>query len=291
MNLGDAARRYAEAGIPVFPLVAGGKAPLTARGLYAATTDLYEIQAWWARNPNANIGMPTGEASNWDVLDIDVPKDNVEGHRQRRTGWEVVKPALEGGLLKQPALIIETPSGGAHLYYAAREGARNGSMSDYGLDFRAEGGYVVVPPSRTQAGEYKITQGLIPAHRHHQCDFTKLRELIQRADEPQRHAAQRRAAQALHAQPKSPETVGRRADALARTVAEAKVGTRNNVLYWAARVSIEDDLQCLDKLYLAGKASGLEADEASRTIQSALRGRSGEPRIEQPRRSGPSLAL
>ena len=273
MNLGDAAIRYAQAGLPVFPLVPGGKAPLTARGLYAATIDLFQIKSWWAQHPNANIGLPTGETSGWDVLDVDVPKEDAAGRRQRRTGWEVVQPALDGGGLKPPAIIVRTPSGGAHLYYRARDGARNGSMSDYGLDFRAEGGYVVVPPSRTDAGTYELTQGLDHSKPVFQCDFTKLRELIQRVDGS--HERAQRATRRLRAQqsrPTSPDRLTRRVDALARTVAEAKIGTRNNVLYWAARVSIDDDLECLDKLYHAGLAAGLDPDEASRTIQSALRG-------------------
>src|SRR5262245_40189065 len=76
----EAARR----GWPVFPLHqpvgAGcscgeatcsnvGKHPRTAHGFRDATTDRAQIEAWWSRWPDANIGAPTGVA--FDALDID----------------------------------------------------------------------------------------------------------------------------------------------------------------------------------------------------------------------------
>ena len=38
-----AACRYAEAGIPVFPCVAGGKRPLTKRGFHEASTEPRQV--------------------------------------------------------------------------------------------------------------------------------------------------------------------------------------------------------------------------------------------------------
>jgi len=73
----DAALEYARHGIPVFPLVPKGKAPLTAHGFKDATDDEAKIRAWWTATPDANIGMPTGLVTRRSVLDED--KQAVEG--------------------------------------------------------------------------------------------------------------------------------------------------------------------------------------------------------------------
>lgn len=70
----SAALKYAERGIPVFPLRPGGKKPLTPRGFKDATTDHDQIRRWWRRWPDANIGIPTGERSGLLVLDHDAYK-------------------------------------------------------------------------------------------------------------------------------------------------------------------------------------------------------------------------
>lgn len=59
-----AARQLAEAGVPVFVCVPGGKRPLPgSRGFLDATTDPAQIDAWWRRVPDANLAIPTGHMS------------------------------------------------------------------------------------------------------------------------------------------------------------------------------------------------------------------------------------
>ncbi len=145
MNLGDYARRYAEAGLHVFPCWPGCKQPATAHGLKDATTDLDQITEWWARWPLANIGLNCG-ASGLIVPDFDVPKSEFEG----------------AGLLTEltesyPTTAARTPSNGAHLFYRQPEGAAlgNGRGSlPHGVDCRGLGGYVLLAPSQvTYHGE------------------------------------------------------------------------------------------------------------------------------------------
>jgi Bifunctional DNA primase/polymerase, N-terminal len=72
-NVGDAALGYAERGMPVFPCNPD-KSPATPRGFHNATTDEAQICAWWAQQPDALIGLRTGnadEASSIFVLDVD----------------------------------------------------------------------------------------------------------------------------------------------------------------------------------------------------------------------------
>ncbi len=133
-----AALDYAARGWPVFPCRTGGKEPLTPRGHLDATTDPSRITAWWNRWPEANIGVPTGERSGIFALDVDQPAGLEE--LERKHG-------------KLPATRTHgTGSGGMHYLYRYPAGAniRNsaGKLAE-GLDVRAEGGYVIVPPSST----------------------------------------------------------------------------------------------------------------------------------------------
>ena len=81
-NLAAAARSLAAAGVPVFPCEPDGKRPLTRRGFLDASSDPGQVAAWWARTPDANIGLPTGAASGVVVVDIDV-HGSVDG----RAAW------------------------------------------------------------------------------------------------------------------------------------------------------------------------------------------------------------
>jgi putative DNA primase/helicase len=156
-----AALKYAEIlGVPVFPVhgVEGnrcdcgrldchspGKHPHTARGLLDATTDPLTINEWWQRWPNANVAMPTGVASLYFVLDIDLP-----------AGDESLQKLIEqhGDLPIAPVSV--TGSGGRQVFfgYPVDPEIRN-SAGKLGpnLDIRGNGGYVVLPPSLHVSGK------------------------------------------------------------------------------------------------------------------------------------------
>ena len=70
----EAALLYATAGYPVFPIAPRGKHPLTKHGFKDATIDADTIRKWWQRWPDANIGIPTGDASGLYVVDADTPE-------------------------------------------------------------------------------------------------------------------------------------------------------------------------------------------------------------------------
>ena len=141
---GLAARRFAEAGVPVFPCGAGGKRPLPgSSGFHDATTDLGQVADWWGRFPNANVAIPTGRASGVVVVDVDVHGVN---------GFDAFGRARAAGLLPFPLAIVRTPSGGMHLYYPAHEALerRSWQAGKVGIDCRGDGGYIIVPPSRVR---------------------------------------------------------------------------------------------------------------------------------------------
>jgi hypothetical protein len=141
-HLMGAAIAYAERGVPVFPLTERGKTPLTIRGFKDATTDVSTVRAWWTRWPAANIGVPTGLDSTFDVVDIDP-----------RHGGDVSLDALvakHGPTPETPESM--TGGGGRHLCFRHTDGFRNSAGAiGPGIDTRGTGGYIVVPPSVTKA--------------------------------------------------------------------------------------------------------------------------------------------
>jgi hypothetical protein len=153
--LAAAAQWYAKKGWPVFPCVPGGKKPLTGHGYQDATTDPATVRAWWDRWPDANIGIATG-AAGLVVVDCDV-KNGAPGLES----WRDLRGELG---FSDATPTVETPSGGLHIYYLAN--GRNISCSASklapGVDIRAQGGYVVAPPSRTPLGTYGWALGCRP---------------------------------------------------------------------------------------------------------------------------------
>lgn len=146
--LGASAHAYAAAKWPVFPIAPGGKTPIVANGFMAATTDTATVDQWWARWPDANIGVPTGVR--FDVIDIDPPTGFVtyDTYRERlRTRGSTHPPILA---------VSFTGSGGRHMLIAVQPDARNGVNFGPGLDYRTRGGYIIVPPSRLRgAARYR----------------------------------------------------------------------------------------------------------------------------------------
>src|SRR5215211_1722469 len=138
-----AALAYAGRGVPVFPCERGAKRPLTPNGHWDATTDRRAIERWWRRQPSANIGLPTGKKSGFVVLDVDVDDGGLESlAKLERAGVPVPKTAR-----------TRTGGGGIHVFFrypGSTEIRNSAGLLGPGLDVRGEGGYVVVPPSRTR---------------------------------------------------------------------------------------------------------------------------------------------
>jgi Bifunctional DNA primase/polymerase, N-terminal/AAA domain/Primase C terminal 1 (PriCT-1) len=130
-----AALGYAGRGWPVFPC--NGKAPLTEHGFKDATIDVETIRAWWTKWPDANVAIATGAASGLVVLDV----DGDDG------GDSLAKLEREHGALPR-TVSAKTPHG-QHFYFAHPGGVIANSVGRLGagLDVRADGGYVIAPPS------------------------------------------------------------------------------------------------------------------------------------------------
>ena len=141
--LHNAALAYARRGVPVFPCEPGAKRPLTRNGHWDATTDLRVVERWWKQWPSSNVGVPTGKKSGLVVLDVDLDASGPESLATlERAGTPVPKTAR-----------ARTGGGGIHVFFRYPRGTeiRNSAgLLGPGLDVRGEGGYIVVPPSRTK---------------------------------------------------------------------------------------------------------------------------------------------
>ena len=146
-DLAAAALAYAERGVRVFPLTPGTKVPLKgSHGLLDASVDPDVVCAWWATNPDANIGAATGAASGFFVLDVDAQHDGLTTLARLEADHDTVPVTVTAA----------TPSGGYHHYFRNPGGGpeiRNStSRIGPGLDIRGEGGSIVMPPSRLSDG-------------------------------------------------------------------------------------------------------------------------------------------
>ncbi len=154
-DLPKAALMYAGHGIPVFPCDQTTKRPKTKHGFRDATTNKQRITQWWRKWPAASIGIPTGSTTGVFVLDVDVSGDKIG----QRSIDELVR--LHGHL--PDTLTVITGGGGHHYYFRMPNFNLRNSASKLGtdLDIRANGGYVIVPPSGHVSGK------IYAFHNHH----------------------------------------------------------------------------------------------------------------------------
>src|SRR5574341_875719 len=131
----------------VLPIQPMGKAPLgrlVPRGFLNATTDPQTLQTWWRAEPRANVGIRTGAISGLVVLDIDP-----------RNGGEQSLRSFEQQCGKLPeTLEALTGGGGRHVFFVHPGGHLPSKPILPGVDLKADGGYVVAPPSRHPSGRF-----------------------------------------------------------------------------------------------------------------------------------------
>jgi hypothetical protein len=252
----EGAARFAAAEVPIFPCRPAEKRPLTEHGFRDATYDGGKIARWWSRWPDANIGMPTGRASGVDVVDIDV--------HGRVRGFAAFELARREGLVDRWQALVKTASGGMHAYYPTDPERTQSSWqaARTGIDFRGEGGYVIVPPSLVLFEGNRSAYELIGAGRGDavSVDGLALRQFLDPRPTP---AA-------------TPTDARRDVDAerIAAWLATRAEGQRNRALYWAACRLAENgitDQSARNALGPAAEQVGLDRSEILTTIRSAYR--------------------
>lgn len=134
-----------------------GKHPipsLAPHGLKDAATDPATIEQWWSMFPDANVCIRTGMPAGIIVMDVDAGE-----------GWASIErlEAEHGATAATPT--VATGGGGGHVFYKHPGGSIPNSRGRIapGIDLRADGGYVVAPPSRHASGEpYRWVDGFSP---------------------------------------------------------------------------------------------------------------------------------
>ncbi len=122
-----------------------GKHPisrLVPHGLYDASCQLGTVAGWWRSLPRANVGIRTGSESGLVVIDVD-----------GRAGVQALRAMI---IARGPlsARWARTGGGGWHAYLSHPGSIVPSTAGRIGesLDVRADGGYVVAPPSRHWTG-------------------------------------------------------------------------------------------------------------------------------------------
>lgn len=139
--------------LAIFPVRRGEKAPAVPKskgghGCLDAISDETTIRRWWKDYPLSNVGIATGGTNGLLVIDIDDKPDTgkygseslellTNQYGPLPTTWE----AISG-------------SGGRHLYFKMpdadirnSEGTADGKGIAPYIDIRANGGYIIAPPS------------------------------------------------------------------------------------------------------------------------------------------------
>lgn len=260
--LPDAAGMLAAAGVPVFPCAPGGKRPTSEHGFHDATTDPEQVTAWWRRWPKANIGVPTGHESGWEVVDVD--------RKSTGSGFAAFDRARRMGLVPGWVALVRTPSGGMHAFFPADpyRAQTSWQAARVHVDFRGAGGYVVVPPSVVEmAGGARAGYELIGGTQPHAAavDAKALRDFLDPRPEPSF-----RSSTSMAGVVDAEQLAGR----LAGWVATLGEGERNRGLFWAACRLAENGIRptdALDVLSAAASHAGLPDREIAATVRSAYR--------------------
>jgi hypothetical protein len=158
-----AAREYARRGWSVVPVEHAGKRPLVAwMELQTRRASLDEIEAWFSRQPQANVGVVTGAVSGVVVLDVDA----AHGGMDSIAAWE----AQHGPL---PTTVeARTGGGGRHVYFLhPGQNVPNRVAIAPGVDIRGDGGCIVAPPSaHASGGRY----AWLPGHAPHEVGLAPM---------------------------------------------------------------------------------------------------------------------
>jgi hypothetical protein len=130
------ALNYLKHGYPVIPIQKDNKKPYISWKKYQEQIpSIDEVTEWWTKFPEANIGLITGVISGIVVVDIDTEEGLQEIQNYIPIDLDIPKS--------------KTPSGGQHWFFLCEdESIGNNVRTISGCDLRANGGYVVLPPSK-----------------------------------------------------------------------------------------------------------------------------------------------
>ena len=141
----EAALKYCDMGLSVIPIIPGQKKPLIKwEHFQTEKATRTQIISWWSSEPKANIGIVTGKLSNLFVVDLDRYKEQYDD--------EIAMRFFPDSLVTASA---KSPRSGEHLYFLYPENLTLSGRADdsIAIDFRAEGNFIIAPPSKNGDGK------------------------------------------------------------------------------------------------------------------------------------------
>jgi len=141
----DDALRYLDYGWSIIPVGPDKKALVSWEEFQHRRATPDEVRAWFKKLNPAGIAIVTGRISGVFCIDLDKYKPEYNA--------EAVEQLLPDSI-ETPT--TRTPRGGTHLLFAMPDTELR-SRNDFApcIDLKAEGGYVVLPPSRNHDGVYE----------------------------------------------------------------------------------------------------------------------------------------
>lgn len=269
------ALEYLEMGFSVIPIMPRGKLPqanvLPGYGERKASWVKYqralpersEVEDWFATRPRLNLAIVTGKVSNLVVVDIDNPEalDQFE---------DIFYPDYDGD---QTDWFVRTGRG-YHVYFNYPEGVeiRNRTHFREGIDIRADGGYVLAPPSIHPSGrQYRWDHEIAPHILVRPNLPASLLDLLVR---PESERPTFKPVRATFGSPLARHLFDRFLRELARSEPDNHNNTLNRVAFQLARIVAAgalDEGECREALRIEALAVGQGESETQRTIDSAFR--------------------
>lgn len=121
---------------------------MVSRGFYAAATNDEIILEWHKQWPDANWAMRTGDSLDGGagiaVIDIDNKSNGF-------VTWDFLREENPEAI---ETVTVASGNGGQHLWFLHPQGIEISSKQSAlgeGVDVRADGGYILIPPSKTNA--------------------------------------------------------------------------------------------------------------------------------------------
>lgn len=132
------------------------------------------------------LSMICGEPSGIMVIDVD--RNHGDGSVDgQKSLIELLKSMPDGKAIMEEikkTLVVNTPSGGVHMYFKYKEGLKSKANYVPGIDIRTDGGLIVVPTSKVRVDKEvrDYTANSNDIQEMPQALFDKLKELIKFAD-------------------------------------------------------------------------------------------------------------
>ena len=227
----QAARQYVSLGMSVIPLLPGGKKPVFSwREFQQRIPTDEELVQWFGNGAKNNIGIVTGPVSGLAVVDLDSDLAFAFAKKKNLSPTPTVKTGR-----------------GFHVYCKAKTGVRNFQQRDDlpDIDLRADGGYVVAPPSVHESGR---VYGWVKGRGLGEIEMTELPSWVL-ADKPEEKKAVRKLYQGVES--------GSRNKALARLAGS-----------WVKDGGSLDEIKEQSLVWNSGNGEPLPYKEVERTVKS-----------------------